>query len=188
MKKYLINFLCVMILLAGSFTNASAALIGSFTHDYGKGVGKVDPGGSDVLRNDYVLVKDNSVPRFEDSFNYSNLNYEDGSIEKFILTLTFSYTNNSVLWFEAEDWKVRPGGSTTLLDIDRVGSSQTTQQFTIQNNFETFESLNDGLFYFWLAEEAGSRTTLDYTMPNLKFMVRLQPFQYPPQFGFSVQA
>jgi hypothetical protein len=112
----------------------------------------VDPGGNDVLGAGFVTVSDKSTFRFEDSFNFSGLNYD--SITSFKLTLTFSDTNKTFWGVSTEDWRVRPGGSDTLVDMNNVGS-QTTQTFTITSSFDTFQGMvTNKNFYFWLADEA----------------------------------
>lgn len=151
MKTYSVSGIFAALLIFGSPDSTSADLIGAIPHDYG--MGQFDPGGNDTLCDDYVLVSDQSSSRFNDQFDFSRLGYD--SIDHFDLILTFSHTDDIFVVFFPEDWRVRPGGSDELLDMDRVGDTLTTQTFTIDSTFSKFQDMAaDQDFFFWLADEA----------------------------------
>ena len=155
MKKTLLALVAVIGLLSAS-AHAAPVLLGEITHDYGSAAGKVDPGGNDVLSADYVTVADSSTSRFNDVFDFSGLNYN--SIDHFALTLNFSNTNdiNWVFIFPfLEDWNVRLGNSSQEQQLNRVGSTITSQTFTFNASVDTFaNAVSSGLFTLWFAEEA----------------------------------
>lgn len=139
MKPALIAFLvtitCGTILPAA----ASAAMLGTISHDYGSGAGKINPGGNDPLFADYVAVSDRSSQRFADSFDFSGLEYS--RIDFFELRLRFSRSANGFIPFLGrEDWRVRAGESWDLLDMNRVGP-WTMQTFMIDGAIDTFDAM-----------------------------------------------
>lgn len=162
MKKVFMGIGLILLVTLLSVGTASASLLGSLTHDYGSGEGKTDPGGTDPLSSDYVLVRDytdsgSNSDRFADTFDYHSFAYD--SIEEFVLTLEFSNTNYSFWGLPAEYWRVRPGGTNNLfelfsLNITRVGDNKATQSFTIDSEFSVFNTLADGSFEYWFAEES----------------------------------
>jgi hypothetical protein len=160
MKKVFMGIGLILLVTLLSVGTASASLLGSLTHDYGSGEGKTDPGGTDPLSSDYVLVRDytdsgNNSDRFTDTFDYHSLAYD--SIEEFVLTLEFSNTDRSAFFVPVEDWRVRPGGTevaSEYFDINRVGDNKATQSFTIDSGFSVFDTLADGSFEYWFAEES----------------------------------
>jgi hypothetical protein len=97
--------------------HANSAIIQTITHNYGSDIGRIDPGGNDSLSFNYVLVSDQSASRFNDTFNFDSLSFQ--SINSFTLALTFSNTNDKYLGFIPEDWRVRPGESSTLIQLGR---------------------------------------------------------------------
>jgi uncharacterized Zn-binding protein involved in type VI secretion len=129
----------------------------SITHDYGSGAGKVDPGGQDPLSENYVTIYDTDpntgYKRFNDTFDFQGLFSEVTSFE---LTLVFSNTNNWNYWICPEDWRVRPGDSTTLLYMDRKGDTPYTQTFVFTSaNTDTFNAMvAAGVFDLWFADKA----------------------------------
>jgi hypothetical protein len=147
---------------------AQAGLIGTIDRDYG--IGKVDPGGNDVLGTDWVTVSDQSSGRFSDVFDFSSLAYV--SISHFELTLTFDSTGDGlgIPFGEGgigELWRVRPASSTSTA-VNGVAqqplltrsASALTQTFvfnsgnTSSNNvFNTI--LANQVFFLWF-NESGS--------------------------------
>lgn len=142
--------------------NAWAAPLVTYTHNYGNGVGQVDPGGNDALGNGYVTVSDHSSQRFNDSFDFSGLSY--GSIDYFDLTLTYAKTDDTYLWIFPEAWYVRPGAAPSpdsAFKLDRVGSTATSDTFRIDATLTPFfqNMVSAENFYFWFAEEALGRNS-----------------------------
>lgn len=139
----------LMVLVMG--TGADASLLGTYTRDYGNGPGEVDPGGNDLLFSDYVEVSDQSTGRFSDIFDFSDLGCVD--VERFELELHFSNTDDKFLVF-LEDWRVRPGNSSVLLDMNRV-KNKTSQTFVFDDTVDTFSAMVAAhTFDLWFAEEA----------------------------------
>ena len=148
-------------------TDASAATLGVYTHDYGNGAGQVDPGGDDVLGDGFVVVGDqggnsaanNDPGEFTDTFDLTELS--DDTIESYELTLTFSLAGPSARPKEA--WLVQFQGSDGLGIMDDdfavLRSSDSPQAITFNltsdpfTNGDAFEnSLATGLFTFGFAE------------------------------------
>lgn len=148
-------------------TDASAATLGVYTHDYGNGAGQVDPGGDDVLGDGYVVVGDhggnsaanNDPGEFTDTFDLTELS--DDTIESYELTLSFSLAGPSIRPNEA--WLVQFQGSDGLDTMDddfallRSGASPQTITFNVTSdpvtNGDAFEnSLVTGLFTFGFGE------------------------------------
>jgi hypothetical protein len=139
----------LMALLACMSTTVGATpvLLGTVFHDYGSATGKVDPAGNDALFADYVTVSDSSTSRFSDAFNFSALSYS--SVSYFELTLSFTKTNDLF-----ESWSARPGASTTLPSLTRVGDVLTTQTITFGPSVDTFaSSVAAQSFNLWFAEQ-----------------------------------
>ena len=138
--------------------NAWAAPLATYTHIYGNRTGQVDPGGSDVLRNGYVIVSDQSSARFNDNFDFSALNF--GTISSFDLTLEYARTNqNGFLGLFPEEWYVRPGSAASpnaAYRLDRVGNSATSTTFRIDATLSPFfqNMVAAENFFFWMADEA----------------------------------
>ncbi|MEC5384686.1 PEP-CTERM sorting domain-containing protein [Uliginosibacterium sp. H3] len=148
MKKIFALF-ALTAALTGLSTGAGATpvLIGEIFHDYGSASGKLDPGGNDPLSADYVTVKDNSTSRFNDVFDFSTFDYT--SIDHFEVTLNFTQTNGSF-----ESWRARPGASTSLPALSKVGDVLTSQTFSFGPSTDTFASfLSTEKFNLWFAEE-----------------------------------
>lgn len=160
MKKSQVAALCFGLLLMVS-TTALAVPLGSYTHNYGNAPGQFNPGGNDVLSNGYVTVSDQSTDRFNDSFDFSALNYQ--SINHFDLTLAFSNTDSgSILGFPLELWFARPGGTPdqfTSFKLNTTGNSSASQTFTIDSSLvpEFNQMVAAENFFFWFAEETFGR-------------------------------
>lgn len=147
MKKNVLAVFFTGFMMLGMVGMAHADILATFTHDYGTGAGQVDPGGNDVLENDFVTVCDKSTLRFNDSFDFSSLNY--GSITSFDLTLKFSNTQHPL-----EIWKVRAGESSNLITMKRTGNSQFAQTFVIDSTIDTFSQMvTNENFLLWFANE-----------------------------------
>lgn len=144
------------LLAAGS---AWAAPLATYTHNYGNGVGQVDPGGTDALGNGYVTVSDGSTERFSDLFDFSGLTY--GGIDYFDLTLTYSNTNGNFLGIPLEAWFTRPGGAPVegAFRLNAVGSTANSQTFRIDSSLdpEFAQMVAAQRFFFWFAEETLGR-------------------------------
>ena len=156
------KLLLLLVVLLFSVGPVHADIIGTFMHDYGSDPGKIDPGGNDVLSADYVEVSDQSSSRFSDDFDFSGLNYS--SIDEFELTLRFRDTDDTFWFVFLEDWQVRPGDSSNLLDMDRV-DDWSTQTFIIDSSIDTFDTMvSNQNFDLWFAEEAfgANQFKLDY--------------------------
>jgi len=126
---------------------ATPVLIGEISHDYGSAVGKLDPSGNDPLSADYVTVKDSSTNRFSDVFDFSAFDYT--SIDHFEVTLNFTQTNGAL-----ESWRARPGSSTSLPALTKVGDVLTSQTFTFGPSTDTFaSSVAAEKFNLWFSEE-----------------------------------
>lgn len=93
---------------------AHAATLGVFTHDYGRGPGKVDPAGNDYLGTNYVKVSDASTSRFADGFDFSALSGH--AIDGLELTLSFAGAGPS--FSPKELWAVRLQGFAPALSTD----------------------------------------------------------------------
>lgn len=162
MKKRIVALLAGMMLTLT--VSAWATPIGSYTHNYG--IGQVDPGGNDVLSTGYVTVSDQSTERFNDSFDFSGLNYS--SIDHFDLTLTYSnidtHKRYDTFWGElytGEFWHVRPGELNRPSDfgLNPVGNTPASSTYTINSDFDSqFNKMLSGKeFKFWLAEETSGK-------------------------------
>ncbi|MDB5801664.1 MAG: sorting protein [Rhodocyclales bacterium] len=142
--------ICALLtILSGLSTSVGATpiLLGEVFHDYGSAVGKLDPSGNDPLAADYVTVKDNSSGRFSDVFDFSAFDY--ASVAYFEVTLNFSQTNGTF-----ESWRARPGSSTYLPALTKVGDVLTSQTFTFGPSVDTFTAaLSAEKFNLWFAEE-----------------------------------
>lgn len=129
----------------------NAATLGVFTHDYGSGSGKVDPGGTDVLNTDSVIVSDQSSVRFSDSFDFSGLAYD--TIDKFILTLTFKSAGPRL----SEHWSVRLKGSDTSNKGSDVFATLwdklSPQSFAVTSGSVFSHSVATKEFEFWFSEK-----------------------------------
>ncbi|WP_300320247.1 PEP-CTERM sorting domain-containing protein [Accumulibacter sp.] len=137
---------------------ASAATLATYTHNYGNGVGQVDPVGNDVLSNGYVTVSDQSTERFSDSFDFSSLSFS--SISKFDLKLTYSdvgtYTDY-VIFKTGEYWSARPGGTDNYSAFNLPASTgDKTITLAVTSSTDTFASMvTNKNFFFWFAEDTG---------------------------------
>lgn len=137
----------------------AAAALATYTHNYGNGVGQVDPSGSDLLGNGFVIVSDASTERFSDSFDFGGLSY--GQIDSFDLTLTFSGTNSNILGIPLEAWFARPGGTPDQylsFQLNAVSGTATSQTFQIDSSLdpEFAQMVAAQNFFFWFAEETFS--------------------------------
>lgn len=146
-----------LAVLALGATAAQASLIGSVTHNYGSGSGKVSAsastaGSCDTLNTSSITVRDSSgCQRFYDLFDFSALNMQ--TVDKFVLTLSFSGTNNFL-----EYWAARPADSTThgsssLSYLSQSGGG-TSQSFTYTGSLDVFSNMvSNDKFYLWFAEQ-----------------------------------
>ena len=87
----------------------SAAVIGTYLQDYGRGQGRIDPQGADRLGGQFVRVQENRpvADLFYASFNFSNL--AGAVIDSIALTLTYDSTGPAKN--SAEIWQVNILGS-----------------------------------------------------------------------------
>lgn len=147
MKK--IKSLLIVVALVLS-ANSWAALLDTYTHNYGSTQDQVDPSGNDPLSNGFVTVKDNSTERFSDAFDFTALNFT--SIDHFDLVLSYSrITPILELWF------ARPGGTPDqfiFFNLTSVGNTATSSTFTIDSGLkpEFGNMVNARNFYFGFAE------------------------------------
>ena len=81
----IVTFTVGALWLAAPLTPASAATLGVFTHDYGQGA--YDPAGNDQLTSNAVIVAADSTLPFQDTFDFSGLNYH--TITALELSLTY---------------------------------------------------------------------------------------------------
>lgn len=155
------NMKKISMMLAGAAlamaTNAWSAPLATYTHTYGKLAGQVDPGGNDVLGFGYVSVSDRSSQRFNDSFDFSGLNY--GAITSFDLTLNYERTNDIFAVFFPEAWYVRPGSAPSgnaAYKLNRVGLTRTSTTFRIDSSLSPYfrSMVAAENFYFWMADQA----------------------------------
>jgi hypothetical protein len=145
------SFLIVVMAVLFAST-AHAALLGSMSHNYKS------------MWGSYITLNEFATPAFSDSFDLSGMDI--GSVDRFELTLTFAETNRpSVIpglatTVDPEDWRLRPGGSTTAyLDMNLVGFSSAAQTFVMDDAIDTFQSMVDNAnFFFWFAELARNGT------------------------------
>lgn len=149
--------------LCASAAFAAPTTLGTITHDYGTGVAptSISAGGAcDTLGSTFVIVRDSGptgCTRFYDNFNISGFS----NITSLVLSLTFSNTNNTFAAFFPEDWRAIPASGTstrasTNFDMDRVGSAEYTQSFTLDaSNVNIFDQIvNGGNFSLWFGDEA----------------------------------
>ncbi|MEC5398647.1 PEP-CTERM sorting domain-containing protein [Uliginosibacterium sp. H1] len=147
--------LIAAVALAASCSAASATpvLLGQYTHAYGSASGRLNPGGNDALASGYVTVSDQSSARFNDSFDFSALNY--ASISSFVLTLSFSqtFTDAGIFSALAESWSVRPGNSDSH-QLMAWANTTMGQTFTFTSaNTDTFASMMAAeRFDLWFSE------------------------------------
>ena len=154
MKKF------TMILAGAALTMAAnvwAAPLVSYVHNYGNGAGQVNPGGDDALGNGYVTVSDQSSARFNDSFDFSALNF--ATISSFDLTLTYARTNDTLAFIFPEAWYVRPGSAASpnaAFKLNRTGNTQNTTTFNVDSSLAPFfaNMVASKDFFFWMADEA----------------------------------
>jgi hypothetical protein len=155
----------ISMILAGAAlamaTNAWSAPLATYAHHYGKrvNVGQIDPGGNDVLGFGYVNVSDQSSRRFNDSFDFSGLNY--GAITSFDLKLTYARTNARSRGVAPEAWFVLPGSALSLnaaYKLDSVGTNRTSTTFRIDSSLSPYfhSMVAAENFSFWMADQ-GSR-------------------------------
>jgi len=159
MKFFSLSALCgAVIMLAAP---ANAAVLGTFTHDYG--IGQYDPGGNDALIADAVIISDQSSIRFSDDFNFSGI---VGTITSLDLILTFADAGPNCPWgicAIGEDWRLRAQGGLPGEADDssrRLYDNLSPQTFvfsllTDTNLGETVfaNSVFTGFFEFWMASE-----------------------------------
>jgi hypothetical protein len=155
MKRRIVAMAVVTMLM--TVMSALATPLATYTHNYGNGVGQVDPGGQDPLSAGYVTVKDTATStgyqRFNDSFNFSSLNY--GAINHFDLTLTYSGVGNYNLGL-GERWSVRPGGTPNYSPfVLNPSSGLFSQTFVIDSSLspEFNKMVTAKNFFFWFAED-----------------------------------
>jgi hypothetical protein len=155
MKRRIVAMAVVAVLM--TVTSAMATPLATYTHNYGNGVGQVDPGGQDPLSAGYVTVKDTATStgyqRFNDTFDFSSLNY--ASINHFDLTLTYSGVG-SYLFGLGERWSARPGGTSNYTSFALNPSNGTVSQtFVIDSSLspEFNQMVAAKNFFFWFAED-----------------------------------
>lgn len=145
MKKFCVLFATLACVSSSAY--ATPDLLGSVFHDYGSAAGKIDPAGNDPLTADYVTVKDSSTARFSDVFDFSAFDF--ASVAYYEVTLNFTQTNGAL-----ESWRARPGASTSLPALTKVGDVLTTQTFTFGPSTDTFAaSVTAEKFDLWFAEQ-----------------------------------
>ncbi len=138
MKQTLLT-LAVAGLLATS-AQATPVLLDTISHEYGNGIGRIDPAGTDTLFSNYVLVSERSTSRFSDQLDFSGLSYD--SIDHFVLTLTFAETKGLGGTGLLVDWRVRPGLSAYMPAMTKTGATQpVTQSFTFDSSVDTFQAM-----------------------------------------------
>ncbi|SFJ41069.1 VPLPA-CTERM sorting domain-containing protein [Jannaschia pohangensis] len=122
---------------------ASAAVIGTYEHDYG--IGQYNPPGADQLGNDFVTIRENrpANSRFIDTFDFSELAGQ--AIESFTLILDYSGVGPTLInfggtLFDLERWEVNILGSqnNSTLDDLVVGLSDANSPQSI-----TFSAATD---------------------------------------------
>lgn len=153
MKKFTPFLVGAALMVAAS---AWAIPLITYTHTYGNGIGQVDPGGNDVLSNGYVTVSDHSSSRFNDTFDFSSLNFS--SIDHFDLVLNYSNTNGSVFPNWLEFWFARPGGTPDQFlwfMLKWTGNTASSSTFIVDSCLdpEFDQMVTAKNFYFWFAEE-----------------------------------
>lgn len=130
-------------------------------HDYGKGDGKVNPGGNDFLYNDSVVVSDQSSSRFSDSFTFGTNPLWD--VKSFDLALKFDGAGpSSFFGIPKETWRARIQGSNSSAASDDyfavLFDAQSPQQITISMATDTgsidafAHTVSTGMFEFWFSE------------------------------------
>jgi hypothetical protein len=139
--KKLIIVTALMATVALLPQTASAAPIATYVHNYSSG------------SNSYITVTDLNAG-LVDSFDFTSLSI--ASVDHFDLNLTYSRTNASVLWIvPVEFWFVQPGGSQTwFFPLDRVGSSETSDTFTVNSLLhpQFQQMVAAGAFYYGFTE------------------------------------
>lgn len=166
MNKTISAGICTLGLALGLYGTAEAALLTTYTHNYGIGTGKTDPGGNDPLSANYVTVKDSSTSRFSDSFDFSTLNYS--SIDNFEITLRYKGISSGVynifgIKIPNEDWYLRfPNSGDTQDNYTRSQLTKSDENwavtaFNLSGGKAFDEYLNGKKFTFSFAEE-----TLNY--------------------------
>ena len=177
MMEKMMLFLVAGLLLMVS-TTALAVPLGSYSHNYGSASGQFDPGGNDALGNGYVTVSDHSTNRFNDSFDFSGLNYS--AIDHFDLTLIYSNTNGAP--FNPEIWFARPGGTPdqyTSFRLNSTGNSSVSQTFTVDSSLvpEFNQMVAAKNFFFWFAEDTYGAD--DFKLYSAKLSVDGTPVPEP---------
>ena len=152
------------LLLAFCAASASAAPIGTITHNYGKNPGtgaKASTGSNscDILNNSSITVRDGgpaNCNRFLDVFDFSSMNFS--SVSSLSLTLNFKDTNGWNFIFFPEDWQVRGASSASftnggMKDMQRTGG-YTNQTFTFDSQSDAFSAIvANRKFYLGFADE-----------------------------------
>ena len=154
MKYVMVNLFIALFIFV---TPLHAAHIGSVFHDYG--IGKYESAeGSNPLYDDYIKIYDGLfVNSFSDVFDFSGMSFK--SIDRMNLTLKFSSTNDSFLFWK-ENWKVRPATShteatNTLFDMTNTNDIMELSFVFTGDNLDIFSQLIDQkAFYLWFAEES----------------------------------
>ena len=154
---YKIFITLVMAFCLGTVGSSWAApvdstLLGSVTHDYGWGVGKVNPGGSDPLLYDTALVTDISPWQFTDDFLFSGIVPPSMNISGLELTLTYALNQAD----NYEQWYVQPGGGSEYFAMDEAGLGFVTQSFWFDSTLDFFDTATkDGIFNLQFSELTG---------------------------------
>ena len=159
MKKTTLAAIALALPLSIGSAWAVPTTLGSFTHNYGNGIGQVAPYGSDALNDGFVTVSDWSSNRFKDTFDLKGLS--SGSIDSFVLTLTYSDVYGGITGL-LEQWYVRPGGAGSpsnsapfrAFKLADSGNATKTVEFTFDSGTTTFTSMAENKsFYYLFAEQ-----------------------------------
>ena len=146
---------------------AEAAVLGVYSHDYGRGANRIDPQGDDTVRGDHVIVQENRLNPFYDSFDFSDLSGK--SIDSFTLEIDYAETGPYYYFgLPVEQWYLAVGGSNAggtaddLFSTMMIGSGTLSMSISAASDaggadvFSTaLSSLNLG---FWFTEPAFLRT------------------------------
>ena len=152
------------LVLAFCAASATAAPIGTITHNYGSNAAtgaKASTGGNscDTLSASSITVRDGgpaNCKRFLDIFDFSSMNFSN--VSSLSLTLNFKDTDDWNYVFFPEDWKVRGASSASLndsgmMDMKRVNGYKT-QTFTFDSQSDAFNAIvANRKFYLGFADE-----------------------------------
>jgi hypothetical protein len=149
--------------LAFCAASASAAVVGSITHNYGSNAAsgaKASTGSNscDTLNSSSITVRDNgpaNCNRFLDVFDFSSMNFSN--VSSLSLTLNFKDTDDWNFIFP-EDWQVRGASSASftnggMKDMQRQ-NGYASQTFTFNSQSDAFNAIvANRKFYLGFADE-----------------------------------